>query len=76
MFFYDFSSILILFGSKLSILIISLKKKYVRFLMSLSLTLLIFFNLLYQYRLVLILCHEMVINAFVLLDILSDNTKH
>ena len=44
------------------------------FFMPTSLILLLIFNL----KLVLIryLCHEMVINVFVLLDILSDNTKY
>ena len=43
--------------------------------MPISLTLLLIFNLYYQYRLVLISCQEMVINILVLLDVLSDNSK-
>ena len=44
--------------------------------MSVSLTLLLIFNLYYQYRLILILCREMVINVFVLVDNLSENSKY
>ena len=43
--------------------------------MPISLTLLLIFNLYYQYGLVLISCQEMVINILVLLDVLSDNSK-
>ena len=44
--------------------------------MPMCLTLLLILNLYYHFRFVLILCRGMVINVFVLLDILSDKSIH
>ena len=69
---YDFSSILILLGSKFYIGNI-IKKVVCPVFYIYMFNFIIIFNLRYQHRTVLILRHAMVVNVFVLLNILSHN---